>query len=454
MILLLASLAEFLQFLKIVMWISIPLFVVSTLIVVFIHYRRKKSEALPMPPASGFALAFTGDEGMRELPFFQQQVFNSREQYQLLEEELKKIKSAFLVRKEEASGNQSLGEEDLQKMLRHFELKMQQVQQSVEYLEKSAIGQAATPEQDKELKRLQSVIEQLHREIALLRQQNESKEQEVQKLDRMVREMQEAARQAGTEARDLHLSQQERMEEIGREHFEEHNRLIEQVKLMHEECRRLESENSDLQQAVQEMKSSGLLSANTNADEHVAGMGGNSVEINPDWKNQLAETASLKEMIGDKNAQLQLLQQQLEQKTRLNHQLDAQMEELRRENGFLVEDNQWKLEETQKQQQLIEEGSAENRLLKQQLLDAEDGLSIARNEQKQLRQRMGEYEEEMSRSLKLIAQLEHRLLETGNQLKEYEALLREIQQRAAPLLAANTNHSLAEISDNGVLAEI
>ena len=42
---------EFLQFLKIVMWITIPLIIISMLMVTFWHYRRKKKEALVDDPA-------------------------------------------------------------------------------------------------------------------------------------------------------------------------------------------------------------------------------------------------------------------------------------------------------------------------------------------------------------------------------------------------------------------
>lgn len=450
MILLLASLAEFLQFLKIVMWISIPLFVVSTLIVVFIHYRRKKSAALTVAPEAGYAMAFASENQPADVSFFRHQVFNSREQYELLQGELKKIKLSFQSGKEGFPDGQEEAKGSWQRQIRHFELKMQQVQQSVEYLEKTAGSQEDYSDRDKEVKRLQSVIEQLNREIALLRQQQESKDQEVQKLDRMVREMQEAARQAGTDARDLHLSQQEKMEERDRERFEENTRLTEQVKQLHEECRRLEAENSELQQSIGEIRSTQLLSSKNNGEEYAHQ--GRMPETEQDLRSRLVEAASLKEMLEDRNAQLQLLQQQLEQKTRMNHQLDQQMEELRKENGFLTEDNQWKGEETQRQQQLIEEGSAENRLLKQQLLDAEDSLSIAGNEQRQLRQRLSEYEEEMNRSVKVITQLENQLSESGDQLKQYHALCLEIQKRVSPLLSAGTDHSTPQqVGSNGVL---
>jgi hypothetical protein len=46
MIFLAATFLEFLQFIKIVLWISIPLFLLSTGITVFWHYYKKRKETL------------------------------------------------------------------------------------------------------------------------------------------------------------------------------------------------------------------------------------------------------------------------------------------------------------------------------------------------------------------------------------------------------------------------
>jgi hypothetical protein len=156
MISLAASFPEFLQFLKIVLWISIPLFLVSTGITVFWHYYKKRKETLTdlfgLQSEMGLSLepAAIPTEGNHAAGFlfrqqYQQQLRSGREQYELLEKNFRQVKKSYAAllagSDGEGSGSDDTASNAIQMQLKQSELKIVQLQQALDYLQSNAANE-------------------------------------------------------------------------------------------------------------------------------------------------------------------------------------------------------------------------------------------------------------------------------------------------------------------------
>ncbi|MGO8055799.1 hypothetical protein, partial [Rhizobium leguminosarum] len=87
----------------------------------------------------------------------------------------------------EGSSSDEPASNAIQKQLKQYELKIDQLQQALDYLQSNAANEenlekahALIAEKEQEIKRLQLITEQLNKEIGLLNQQNDSRSHELQ----------------------------------------------------------------------------------------------------------------------------------------------------------------------------------------------------------------------------------------------------------------------------------
>ncbi len=446
MLVLVATLYEFLQFLKIVMWISIPLFLISTLVVLFLHYRKKKKNGFDAESEQGLEYAFsTPSFAIAGLPVeesgFAARLAKGQQQYKELENDLVKLQASYANLFSGTLSETQSEDPDrkgLEKQIKQYELKITQLQQAIDFLtansgkeEDYEKARKSILEKTQEIKRLSSIVEQLNREIALLTQQNESKNSEIQKLDRLLKTMQESARLASTDARDLQLSFQQQSEDKEKSHFEENKRLAAQLKELHEKFRSLEEENKKLQESLltndtEEMK---LIEVQPTADTKILEelLVEARAEINR-LKDQLVNTDSMEEIIQEKKAEIEFLQQQLEQRIRLgknaeqklysmesiNSSIQKETDNLRQELNFLREESTLRHEDLKNRELQIEDGTKENRSLKKQLMDAEDRLLVLGKEQENSKNRLADFEKEIQRKQELIDCIHQQITEQMN----------------------------------------
>lgn len=455
MTLLVASFPEFLQFLKIVMWISIPLFLVSTLVVVFLHYRNKRKQSFadipaldfPSQPSSGFSWQSA----------YQQQLQAGKEQFQLLEKDFRKIKNSYTSLTFSAvAGNDTIAQ-DWQQRINEYETNIASLQQTIEQLQQSTDADhirasAATwiAEKEAEIKRLHGLIESSNREILLLNEQNQSKEQQIQKMDQLLKELQESARQASRDARGMQLSLQEHNEDRDKQHFDENKRLNDQLKELHEQFKKLEEENTQLLEALQqdrivslaiddsELKIENLQHALIKTEQELLVL-----------KNKLVDAASLEDIVEEKNKQLEFLQQQLDQRIRNGRQseqrlfdLEAQMHQLHQQLesdvqklSYLQEDRQIKEEEIANLNRQIQDGITENRDLKQFNLNATDRIALLESEAVQRGEQLAGMQQELERQLAITASANTALAETTERIQLLESNLMQRQQLISRLHA-------------------
>jgi len=481
MIFLAASFPEFLQFLKIVLWISIPLFLISTGITVFWHYYKKRKETLTdllglsteMNLSLEPATVATEPNHAGSFLFrqqYHQQLQYGREQYALLEKNFRQVKNNYAALLAGSDGEGSSSDEPasnaIQKQLKQYELKIVQLQQALDYLQKNAANEenlekahALITEKEQEIKRLQLITEQLNKEIGLLNQQNDSRSQELQKMDQQLREFQETARQATADARELKLSVQQQNEDRDKNHFEENKRLNEQLMQLHESFRKLGEENNHLQVKLQESRlEQGVPGESEKRVSELQNALIKSEQEILEWKNKLADAGSLNEIVEEKKSQIDFLQNQLEQRIRSNHQTEqrnqenlGQLIQLREEVTAYQQAFDLHQEESNRLQQelsrlygQIEEGTAENRQLKQDLLSKEDSVVNLEAEITKAFKRINDFEEENNRNKSMAFDLEIQLTNAQkhialleNKLTDRQSLLNRLHQELGALLDSN-----------------
>lgn len=458
MLFLAATLHEFLQFLKIVMWISIPLFLLSTLVVVFWHYRKKKMESVEN--GDEFALQLINDgsiiQNNRSSPSeqgFVARLTEGRNQYNELKTDLMEIKNNFNKVDSASEENQSDPDQNrpgLDKKIQQYELKIAQFQQAIDFLNTNAHKEeeyeklkTGFAEKNRELIRLTSIAEQLNKEISLLTHQNDSKNNEIQKLDRLLKEMQESAKQASHDARNIQIAHQEQTEDKDKGHFEENTRLTAELKTLHESFKSLEEENHQLQQKIQERSAELIYDTKIQSNEHILILESNLTAAREEissLKDQLENAEALEEILLEKKAEIDFLQQQLEQRIRVGKTTEQKLfaadqaiidykqkvDSLSQEIKFLAEESGLRKEEIDKQRLQLEDGSAENRLLKQELLEKNDRMVLLAKEHESFKLEMSNLETELSSNKEKERQLLNQL---ENARKNNTILEEQIQEK-------------------------
>jgi predicted nucleic acid-binding Zn-ribbon protein len=180
---LLVSLYEFKQFLQIVLWIAIPATILSVLITVFLHYRRrqKKYALEPVYQESGLQLAMSQEPGTLPdwlassnpdnaslLKKYEREVRKYREDYATLEQDFKQLeeKYADLLNKAYHSGNKDDGQaERLHQEIKGYKLRITQLQQALEARQHDErTGEQPAADRDQQLSDLQQMITRLKEE--------------------------------------------------------------------------------------------------------------------------------------------------------------------------------------------------------------------------------------------------------------------------------------------------
>ena len=292
------SLYEFRQFIQIVLWISVPLVIVSVSVTTFLHYRRKKKKAQDALPGTEYELtklnpvqplpsiSSKASENDTLIKQYEQQLRQSRDKYHTLERSFRRLQenysSILSGAKDEANNTEEL--QDLTEKIKTYELKIEQLQQALEYLENNAnnnttnTGTGLIKEKEEQLKQLESRIKELTE--SLTGQANEN--------ERLRRDL---------------LSSTSPAIESG-EHLQQ------------------------------------LKEALSNAEEEKSLL-----------KHRVADLSCYEEITKEKNLQIEFLQNQLEQRIKHNHSLEQQEHATSEINGQL----QLAMEETKKQALELEE---------------------------------------------------------------------------------------------------
>jgi DNA repair exonuclease SbcCD ATPase subunit len=272
--------AEFQQLLKIVLWVSIPLILISMLVATILHYRKKNRED---------DIEITGQEpGTEPAPE------NAPAQVPL------QSRINYNLRSDIKEGKYVL----------------------------TAFNTGGTlPAETHHAKHLRNVIENQNKEIYLLQQQKQSQEEELGKMDHQLKELTEKARLALQETRQTEINYQQQLEEKDKLLFDEKKKLTDQLAELNNSFKKLEEENLYLQEQLLALHGKGEKEKQNKSKELQAIADRKEKELQ-ELKNKLTDQAYLQDMINEKKLQVDFLQSQLEQRIRQYHELEQTQQEL------------------------------------------------------------------------------------------------------------------------------
>ncbi len=258
------SMAEFRQFIQLVLWISLPLIVICLTVTTFLHYRRRKKGKLKAPdtvlydrpdadmiqPTVSNNIKVSGTEAV--LKQYEQQLLKGKEKYQTLEKSFRVLQenySAVISRLNEEGGTDKDELQCSREKIQGYELKITQLEQTLAYTKEHGADDktgktSVTEEGDVVTAEMEYSVTKLTQEVSALRIENN--------------------------------------------HLKDKSNIIngdDPLPSLYEKLNKAEAENLIL-------------------------------------KNILPDLKSLEDMVGEKNLQINFLQQQLDQRIKHHHQLE------------------------------------------------------------------------------------------------------------------------------------
>jgi len=366
MLLLDVSSFEFIQFLKIVLWVCVPLMILSMLVVTYWHYRNKRKGSLAEDATAGHELvparALSVDKKKDE-PLFKnyRHILNTQEKTIAVNTE---IKNSSHLHSSTSNGKKHMDNTSqenqnnisLQEQVKKYELKIAQLNQAIEFMEAGNTTTATNKvvkEKNVEIERLKAVIEQLQKEFYLLDQQKSSNANETQKLEQQVKELQESARHATTESRDVQLGFQQQIENKEKQFFDEKDRLTEQLRSLNEVQKKLEEENKQLLDQIQQKR----FTEGTN-DQRVEELQKQIAKLEEELRSSGSGSPDvnyLQDMLKERNLQIDFLQNQLDHRIKSFHQLEQQVYDLQHSLNLHREEIKQRLEKEKEFNHLLQQ---------------------------------------------------------------------------------------------------
>lgn len=460
------------QVLKIVGWVSLPLVLIAILITVFLHYRRKRKKAemddpemlLALPSNTevlsnangpGAALARMSDSyGLLQ---YGRQLEESKTKYELLKADFERLKSDYehlLAGKLENAGEKAVQfMDDLQIKIKDYEKKIARLEQALEQAGKEAGTESELhwpeilAEKDAELARLRDQFEKLNKEYSLKQQLQESQQAEIVRLDHMLKEMQASAQLASSQNRTDETDWREKMDEVCRKHFDEIAHYEDQSRELQESFRKLQEENLSLQEQLLAWKNEpGLNIQWQEKQERTSSL----QELLEEKNNLLDELAGLradKEISIEKDRQISFVQEQLDQKIRNYHQLEAAHGQL------LKQGEHWRNveEESRILKSALQQHEADKIQLIQNLEQKQQEWEEATNANKQYRQELEKGKQENTNLQQNICRLEEELIAEQERGRYLQQKLQEHIRNSVQLYRSLAGLPIGEEGENLVV---
>jgi hypothetical protein len=329
MSLLVISLYELKQFLQILMWIAIPVTVVTLFVTILIHYRRKKQEEeiLPDQPlaqisAGEIELTDRGDSYLHMLQLQKKYVLeieSGQKEHAQLKEDFKKLEK------------------------KHIEL-IAKNGMAVRSNYASPVFQDAFQQKENEILQLKASILQSEETLRAEREQKKAHSIEINKLGNLLKDMEMVAMKARQETESLHQSHESEKEEMNQLHDLEKKDWQARLERLNQEFSVQKDENARL-------------------------------------RNLLIEQESSQDVIEEKNIQIGFLQNQLDNRIKTYHQLEYQS----RENEIRLKELQSGAEAVEKElAQVRQDGQDKSKhfeSLEEKANQLEEKLNIAMQDQ-------------------------------------------------------------------------
>jgi hypothetical protein len=342
MLLLLASLEDFKFILQIVLWIAIPAILIATGIVYFLHYQKQKKETAfrlkrlesrntdlvqsAIHNEEMHQLPDLGYEGEQLIKKYRKEIKNTSEKYDLLKREFGRLEEKYMElmanRNSERLliGNSNANANSQQ--VAEYESKIAQLQQALENNNNSTANnidwESIVREKEEQLYLKQTELNELEHELKYYADQSQKLSTELAAIRN------ESDNGIAQDAEEFQQMLQQQLSETERAYKKEITGLLLQI----------EKANSEIQHLKNSRQESSL--QNTKFTETTASQEGSEAAENLhlqlrqlenekiSLRNQLTEEKYLQDLLQEKNAHINFLQAQLEQRLKNYRQLEQQ----------------------------------------------------------------------------------------------------------------------------------
>lgn len=265
----------------------------------------------------------------------------SREKYRELESSFTALREkyeALLEQSEENARDNGNGEDvnTLHRLLKKYELKITQLQQALELMERERTdGQAAAPDgewmaqKEAELAQWRTMAGQLEESIGSLRQEKQDQLVEMERLSVLVQELEAAALAAAGETAAVRQTWEERLGEADQRLSSEKDEWASELQAIKESFEHLQQENASLKEQI-EASLAGKNEAAPNDDLQLQELLQQIHQLGEERKSlheKLREQECLPDLLKEKKLQIDFLQNQLDQRIRSYHQLEHEFNE-------------------------------------------------------------------------------------------------------------------------------
>lgn len=354
MLFLTVSAEEFALFIQTLLWVFLPLAVISISIATYIHYRRKRKagkgeEGFSYPENDAYAVMPASKQGVdSENPEegykgvlwmrnkYEQDLARMQQKNDQIQHDFDRLEKKYLEALARGSRNPgSLTDEaktyQLQKAVKEYELKIARLEQAVEFLKdqkQESNGdehmqihqpvQAAVTVDESGIRDLENKVQSLTEELDLKNREADSRKVEMDELAARFRSMEDALKN-----RELQYARESNPGITQKQ--EEERRLLE-AKLSEKEnaLKELEEENEFLQQ---QLHAAALPVHNSNNatlhEEKIMHL----EDEKKAFRERIIELESIQDMLAEKEQLITLLQQQLAQRVKSFHQLEHRTRE-------------------------------------------------------------------------------------------------------------------------------
>jgi len=347
---------EIMQFLRILLWIVIPLTVISLVTVSLMHYYRKRklvqTASLATEPGLNeeqilFYLNASEENAGSSYASLTRENLHQEElredRYQLLKHQFRALYAKYvelLARMDDHNReNDTDTEDERQIKLQEYEFRIRNLQDELINLKNNAMEQNeavnwqdSLAHKESEVQLLNAMIRQLREDITIEREQNDALAAELSQLQDHLSQLEESAHTTEDDAGKWNLSLQQQLYEAGKKYDSEKNEWMKQLQDSYREFQSLKEENLALRskvdgnQAILDGEPMGFSEAIDKVN--VLELELQKVQDEKSqMKEQLQELDYLQDVVDEKKLQIEFLQSQLEQRIRTYHQLEHQQKE-------------------------------------------------------------------------------------------------------------------------------
>ncbi|PWU03356.1 MAG: hypothetical protein C5B52_03435 [Bacteroidetes bacterium] len=347
---------EIMQFLRILLWIAVPLIIISLVTVSLMHYYRKRKLMQ--------ATAFADEPGLNEeqVTYYLQSADGTagssyanlirenqhqeelrEDRYQILKHQFRSLYSKYVELLAKAGDHKKSAEENVedehQKKLEEYESKIRTLQDALITLKNNAMEQngevnwqESLAHKESEVQLLNGMIRQLREDISIEREQNSALAAELLQLQEHLNRLETSAHESEDDAGKWNLSLQQQLYEAGKKYDTEKNEWMKQLQDSYRDLQALKEENLALRSKVDSNQAilSGGGMGYTEAVDKINVLQADIAHIQDEksqLKDQLLELEYLRDVVDEKKLQVDFLQNQLEQRIRNFHQLEHQQRE-------------------------------------------------------------------------------------------------------------------------------